>query len=97
MQIALWDPELNRYQYVSRSVINRSDEGSNFLGNLNTVLHSEVIHSEILESMPQDKEQDKDAHSLYFFQYFTGFSWYKPWILDRKKIKSLFMENKNYL
>lgn len=37
------------------------------MGNLNTVLHSEVIHSEILESMPQDKEQDKDAHSLYFF------------------------------
>ena len=96
MQIALWDPELNCYQYVSRSVINRSDEGSNFLGNLNTVLHSEVIHSEILESMPQDKEQDKDAHSLYFFNILlvlVGIN-HEFWI--EKKL-SLFMENKNYL
>ena len=73
LQISLWAPEFNHYQYASRSMINRSDESSNFLGNLHTVLHSDIIHREILENMSL---KIKNKTRMSTFCIYLTFYWF---------------------
>ena len=45
-------------------MISRSGESSNFWGSLHTVLHSDIIHSEILENMPPKIKNKTRMHTI---------------------------------